>query len=301
MLRSENKILIYLTALWLVMISALGIWWLYLLIQFGSHLPPETLNMLPSLAKIMKIVKWEGSTFIVLLVLVSGSIFFLYLQNVRKAYALQDFFASLTHELKSPLASIKLNAEVMEEVLKNNPEKLEIYLKRIIQDSTRLEEDLDNILQLSRVQRGGRLNLTEVNLQKYIELYTSKNYSDLEIKISHDLNHTHILVDEFALKLILRNLLDNTKKHSPLAKNIKIELSIKEDRLKMIYDDQGQNFSGDTKLLGSLFYKHQSPTGSGIGLYLIKKLLSGMKGDLIIHSKKNLIFELDFILGQESA
>ena len=128
MLSSDNKFLIYLTALWLIMISALGFWWLYLLIQFGTSLPPETLSKVPSLAKIMTIVKWEGSAFIILLVLVSGSIFFLYLQNVRKAYALQDFFASLTHELKSPLASIKLNAEVMEEVLRNNPEKLELYL-----------------------------------------------------------------------------------------------------------------------------------------------------------------------------
>ena len=64
--------------------------------------------------------------------------------------------------------------------------------------------------------------------------------------------------------------------------------------LNISYSDNGDRFTGDTQSLGKLFYKHNSPKGSGIGLYLVKNLMQQMKGTCDFISQDSLIIQLGF-------
>ena len=275
-------------------VMALGIWWLYLLIKMGQ-LDPEALK-----TNVVNLAMWEGGTFIVLLVTLTISFLILYFREIRQTKSLQNFFSALTHELKTPLASIRLQSEVLAESLeKNNPEAKEItFAERLIEDTQNLETQMDKIIQLSRITRRGHLDLRPIFLKDVLKNII-KNYAgsiDIEVK---GLNESKILGDQFAIELILKNLIENTKHHSNSETATIIVRNIENGSIEISYEDDGK-FSGDKSKLGKLFYTNHSTRGSGIGLYLIQKLMNAMKGKVIIDPTQNFSVTLYFNIHKES-
>lgn len=288
-MKTTSKLLFTLSLIWATLLLAIGAWWIYLITHFDEILSHTDHH------RVTKMLTWEGGTFIFLLSLISLSIFSLYLIDLKKTKSLQDFFASVTHELKTPLASIKLQGEVLSELIesKNDPE-LKKLLGRLISDTSKLEGQMDKLLQLSRMERGGNLNLISIRLVPFIKNMT-KNIAreeNLAITIDSPVDDIAIVADEFALELIINNLFENTRVHSK-SKNISIKIKMLEGNVHLSYDD-GATFNGDPTKLGTLFYKHNSKKGSGIGLYLIKKLLAKMHGSISIATSPHLIFNLIF-------
>ena len=285
---NSSKLLFTLSLLWSLVLLLIGAWWVYIMINFDSFLGHA------DRPRITKMLAWEGGSFIVLLMLLSISLLILYLKDQNKTKSLQAFFASLTHELKTPLASIRLQGEVINEILDSKKDPaLDRLIGRLIDDTAKLEAQMDKILQLSRIERGGELNLTSVSLVPFIKGLAKTWVPDHEVEISGADTNTSIEVDEFALSLIVKNLLENTRIHT-VSKKIKIKITESDKRVKLSYFDHGQ-FSGDVEKLGTLFYKFNSTKGSGIGLYLTSKLLDKMDGELQIHRIENgLQFDLSF-------
>ena len=275
MIKSE-KLLFSLSVIWSTLLLALGTWWAYLIVSLASGSSKYNTSRLTSM------VLWEGGTFLILLLASSITLLFIYLKDKKRTKALQGFFSSLTHELKTPLASIRLQGEVIHDKIKDivgSNGDIEKLTNRLIQDTNRLETQMDKILQLSRLERGGNLNLVSVNLIDYLrrlEKDWGKSF-DLTFNFTIEKEESYIDVDQFALDLIFKNLLENTQIHSNDNK-IKIILSDFNNTILLKYSDGGV-FDGDQKKLGNIFYKHSSTKGSGIGLYLIKNLLLKMQGD----------------------
>ena len=290
--RNKYYIIISLSVILLLM---LGSWWLYLVFKLAFKL--QDLNHPLIEGNLISMIKWEGLTFFTCLTLLTITLLYIYVQDHKKTKALQAFFASLTHELKTPLASMKLQTQVLVDHLMdlniNNEEKQIIlkYANRFSDDNARLEDQLDNHLQLSRVERNASLNLNEISFSQLLKNEIKRFPDHLEIDYSQVPNDLKLFTDEFALKTILRNLIDNSIKH---AKSDPLNITITAHESKVRYSDNGKKFSGDTKRLGSLFYKHHSPQGSGIGVYIIKKLMLQMKGSLIITNHNSLQFHLNF-------
>lgn len=286
----RRNLLLILSFLWLATLLVLGGWWIYLMIKLGSVMEA---TVSPGF---MRMVKWEGGTFIFLLLLLSVSLFIMWLQDQRKTKSIQAFFASLTHELKTPLASIRLQSEVINELVSKlgNPRVNELT-GRLIEDTQKLEDQMDKILQLSRLERGGNLNPVAVNLVPFVSTIVDRWGNRLEVAINADKELPAVLADQFALTLVLRNLLENTRSH---ATNMQAQIQVQKqaDKVELTYKDDGV-FDGELGRLATLFYKHNSTKGSGIGLYLIKRLMQKMDGDLIITKEQNqLIFTLSFAL-----
>lgn len=271
------KVLFTLSLVWSLLILAIGTWWSYLLLNSEEG------------SKLANMIKWEGATFLLLLLLVSGSILLLFLKNLKKTKSFQAFFSSMTHELKTPLASIRLQADALESKLPT--QELKNLTERIIEDTKKLELKMDKILALSRVERDGVLSLEAIDLVGFLETIARDYAKELILKINTK-KRFFINADEFSLKLIFKNLLENTRKH---AKNNIIEINFFEEsnRITMNYDDHGV-FEGNQQKLGALFYKHNSTKGTGIGLYLCKKLMKKMGGDLNFIFSPNLSFNLSF-------
>lgn len=289
---NSSRLLFSLSLVWAAVLLLIGVWWVYLIFNF------ENIIAHSERIRVTKMIIWEGGSFIVLLLLLSISLMILYLKDQRKTKSLQIFFASLTHELKTPLASIRLQGEVIDEILsaRNDP-SLNKLISRLIEDTGKLETQMDKILQLSRIERGGELNLTAIKIIPFLKSYSKKYSSDLNIEIEANDQNTAIIADEFALELIVKNLFENTRAHTK-SQNVKIKIINLADTVLLTYQDQG-DFVGDINKLGTLFYKHNSAKGSGIGLYLTNKLLDKMNGKFEIQGSNNLIFSLTFKKSEE--
>ncbi|MBY0414714.1 MAG: HAMP domain-containing histidine kinase [Bdellovibrionales bacterium] len=286
--QNSSKLLFWLSLLWAVVLLMIGSWWIYIMINFESFLGHS------ERARISKMLAWEGGSFLVLLMLLSVSLLILYLKDQAKTKSLQGFFASLTHELKTPLASIRLQGEVINEILESrNDPGLDKIIGRLISDTAKLETQMDKILQLSRIERGGELNLTSLALAPYVRNLSAKWVPDHQVEIETNGNGHSIEVDEFALSLILKNLLENTRIHTT-SKKIEIKITDEKTHVHFSYVDHGE-FKGELSKLGTLFYKHNSTKGSGIGLYLTQQLLHKMDGNLLVSRQdKGLKFDLHF-------
>lgn len=268
----------------------LGVWWMYLLTFFARAMGPGQ-------GHVLNMVKWEGTTFLVLLVGAGCGLGFLYWHDLRKTRALQALFASLTHELKTPLASMRLQAEVIRDMSVDEAHdhgQLEELTTRLIQDTSKFEHELDKGLQLSRVEQDAVMTLVPVDLARFIKKHASKDLLGRELILQSESQHSVVLADEMALKMVFRNLFENSLRHNPEGKRVTITLKRQADQLICRYDDHGPDFTGDRKRLGQLFYKHESRKGTGIGLYLVKQLMQAMQGRFSISEQGPLVFSLQF-------
>lgn len=273
---TRTPLLFTLAIFWALIILALGVWWLYLL----HHI--QTINY----SNLTTMIKWEGGTFIILLLLLSGTLWYIYLKERAYTHSLTSFFAGVTHELKTPLASISLQAEAIETFLESgNRDHILRLTKRLTEDTRTLENQLDKLLQLSRVERGGKLTITPLLCQKLIKDVTNRYRQEISFTLTIASDLPPVLADHYALELILKNLIENTKRHAK-TKMASIALTVDKKRAILLYSDDG-HFEGDANRIGDLFYKHNSNKGSGIGLYLIKRLSAAMDGRADFYSDQS--------------
>jgi len=266
-------------------ILAMGSWWIYLILKFDHQLK--------------RMLLWEGGSFFVFLLILSCTLVYLFLVDRSKGRSLKIFLASMTHELKTPLASLKLQAEVIDEVAGNgNKQQLSSLTQRLLGDAKNVELQFDKILQLSKIELNNKPQTTIVNVTKLIEAV--KNEFSGEIKIEIEGDNFEVEADYLALTIIFRNLFENSIRHGNFGP-VKIKLGESEKFIIINYQDKN-SFSGDLNKLGTIFYKHSSPKGSGIGLYLSKKIIESFSGSLAINSTKdnNLIFTVKLIRSKAS-
>lgn len=284
-----------LTLLWVVLLLVLGSWWIYLVFTLHSTLTALNIPELVNEGRFLNMMKWEGSFFFLLLFLLGGSLFGMYFRDMRKSRAMQAFFSSLSHELKTPLASMRLQAEVIKDLIEDEThshEQLSNLTKRLIEDTYKLESELEKSLQLSRIEQDAPLSLTPISLSRYLKRHQQKLPLKIEIKIAPEAEE--VLADELALNMVFRNLFENTQRHNKNAEKIMIEANRQGDLVEVSYDDFGSEFTGNIEKLGQLFYKYNSTKGSGIGLYLIKSLMKKMHGNFQVSNENRLKFTLSF-------
>jgi signal transduction histidine kinase len=284
-----------LTFLWVILLLGLGAWWLYLVFSLHSSLSGLHLPELGDQERFINMIKWEGTFFFVFLCLLGGSLFGMYFRDMKKTKALQAFFSSLSHELKTPLASMRLQAEVIKDLIEDEShshDQLSELTKRLIEDTYNFESELEKSLQLSRIEQNAPLSLASLSLERFLKHLQQKFAINLQFDFAPDTNE--ILADELGLKMIFRNLIENSKRHNKDLKKIEIKVKRQFDFIEVTYDDFGHKFTGDENQLGNLFYKYNSTKGSGIGLYIIKSLMKKMGGDLKITNYDRLKFILSF-------
>lgn len=286
-----------LTFLWVVMLLGLGSWWLYLVFKLHTTLTSLKIPELGSQEKFLNMMKWEGSFFFIFLVLLGSSLIVMYLRDMKKSKAMQAFFASLSHELKTPLASMRLQAEVIKDLIEDDShshDQLAGLTKRLIEDTHKLESELEKSLQLSRIEQDAEMTLVPVSLERFLRRQEQKLQSPLKVELEIHKDAQEVLADELSLNMIFRNLFENTLRHNKETSKVFIKAQKSGPFVEVIYDDFGKKFQGDMKHLGDLFYKFNSSKGSGIGLYLIRHLMRKMQGSLEIVNDSRLQFKLCF-------
>ncbi|MBI3535451.1 MAG: HAMP domain-containing histidine kinase [Deltaproteobacteria bacterium] len=269
---------------WVIFICALGFWWGSLILKHSARIVEleKQLGIVSGLSennwsKMQRMLYWEGGTVFILLLASTVLLFWLYWRDVLRSKSIQAFFASLTHELRTPLTSIRLQAEALVEDKKYN----ETMLDRLLEDTLRLESQVERTLELARVEGGGALHLQPVRLRPLIEqtikacIETHPNQVTVDMKVED----TVVSADTIAVQIILKNLFENSLRHTYKEK-IKITISTTPDRNRiwLKYNDNGDGIKEKQIRYGRIFQKGQKSTGAGVGLYLISILMQRMNG-----------------------
>ncbi len=286
--------LMALQLLWLAVVLAIGYWWTHLLIKQASRISDLELALGLKLEtgagfdliKTHRMIFWESLSFMVLLVGISFLIFWMYWQELKRTRSVQAFFAALTHELRTPLTSIRLQAEALQDELAIVPQaetKLK-FISRLLEDTLRLESQVEKTLDLARVEGGGQASVVSISLKTLLER-EMQNWSDTlleKIEIIKNLEEGDVLADPGALRSIVRNVLENAIRHGGTTDGkirIQVGLGFSESfAVLSFFNSTPTGLSGLPKKVGTLFSKGSRSTGAGVGLYLIKTLMDRMGG-----------------------
>ena len=225
-------------------------------------------------------------------------------KDLNKIELLQkDFINNVSHEMKTPVSSIKGFAQLLEKENLTEEEKKE-YIGIIVEESDRLLNISSNILKLSKLQNKEKLtNKTDVNIsdqiRKIINVLENK-WTEKNITIMANLPETIVFGDEELLYQMWMNLLDNSIKFT--GENGSIDIDIRKNNSKIIVSikDNGIGMTEEEKKkIFERFYQvdqsHYSE-GSGLGLAIVKRIINLSGGKIDIESSKgkgsNFIVEL---------
>lgn len=271
MKRKRNWIVISLVGLWVAFTVTLAGWWLVFGLRQLDLIKRLSLQGAPDLHRYYQMLLWEGGILIASLI-GGGLALFYYARREQKRHAqVEEFFAAFTHDAKTALASLRLQAESLREDFANagsNP-----LLDRLLSDTLRLQLQLENSLFLVNLTRG-KLFLEPIVLSERIDTLRL-HWPDLTITQTGD---GVVMADARALESILTNLVQNAITHGR-ATEVSVDVRRSRDgRLSVRLTDNGNGFQGDVNQLGKLFVRHTRGSGSGVGLYIARQLLKRMRG-----------------------
>lgn len=220
----------------------------------------------------------ESTSFFALLLAVSLLLAWMYWREHQRTRAIQGFFAAVTHELRTPLTSIRLQAEAIAE-----GEQGAQLARRLLEDSHRLESQIDKTLELARIEGGGPLSEQAIPLHGWLARVLPDlalaHGARLDLRAHVDAGLPPVQADAGALQMILRNLIENSVRHSRIDP-VKVRLTAAQrgDRLVLEYQDNGRGVAPGTGRLGRLFGRGAGSSGAGVGLYLVRRLMQRMGG-----------------------
>ncbi len=247
---------------------------------------------------------------ILILVLISGFylMYRLAASQIRLVRQQQDFVSAVSHELKTPLTSIRMYGEMLKQGWATDDKKTEYY-NYIFDESERLSRLINNILQLARMSRNEQqAKLSRNSISELVSLLESKISSQIEhagFKLNLSCSATgelNIDVDWFTQ--IILNLVDNAIKFSAGAENKTIDIScrqLQDNKIMFSIRDYGPGIKKDQmKSIFKLFYRSENEVtretvGTGIGLSLVHQMTQAMNGTIdVINQQPGAEFRLTF-------
>ena len=217
---------------------------------------------------------------------------------IEKDKQKDDFLDSVTHELRTPITAIRAAGEIL---LDDDDIPVEIkkdFLENIISESDRLNEIINDILYLDKLESGTiKLNINKNNiidtyhkaLKPIYHLIQQKNIHHSEINL---LNDNEFYYDEARIIQVFQNILGNAYKFTEESGMIQVKFQEKDNLLKIGIFNTGKKIpEEDIELIFDKFYqsKHQNirkPVGTGLGLAICKKIIDAHQGKIYAENKE---------------
>lgn len=219
------------------------------------------------------------------------------LREIRRNEQHDAFLNAVTHELKTPIASIKLYLETLKARAVSDEKRHEFY-DVMLADSNRLLTTVEQVLQASRTkEKHRRLNITEIELNKFLEesikiVQTSHNLDETMIKLTGTSDEIKISGDAAELQTAFINLLDNAIKYSADSPKISVRLKNSGDKKVQIFiKDNGIGLaSNELKRIFKRFYRvsnlsTQEKKGTGLGLFIVQSIIKKHGGKIWVDSR----------------
>ncbi|MCM2359979.1 MAG: HAMP domain-containing histidine kinase, partial [Geobacteraceae bacterium] len=231
---------------------------------------------------------------LLLVILVGVYVIFVYWKRQSDLVKQQkNFMSQVTHELKSPLASIQLHLETIK-LRKPPADKLERFLDTMLADTDRLNNLISNLLMAARLEHRGRtphypvIDLSElverVMEQKRVKLPEG---GSLTVQVGKGIKAA---VDTEGMETVLRNLFENAVLYSPASPEIAVTLTRKGRNCLLTFRDNGRGIEKkDLKKVFRMFYRVRHPgeniRGTGLGLYIVRSVVKEHGGRITVASE----------------
>lgn len=247
----------------------------------------------------------EGSVFVLLLIIGLMQVRRVFSKEIALASLQRNFVHSITHELKSPLASIKASLQTFQ---KRNlePEKRDKLIGNSLSDIERLESLVDNILIAAKIEReehGLEPDLVDISFvcEQIVKRY-SLNKKEITVVTEIEPN-IYLNISKFGFASVVNNLVENAIKYSPEGATVKLQLQQINNIVKLTVSDTGYGIPEEEKnKIFQKFYRigneeTRKNKGTGLGLYIVKRVVDVFKGKISIknNSPSGTIFELEFV------
>lgn len=204
-----------------------------------------------------------------------------------------EFLSIASHEMKTPLTSIKAYLQLLELSVNKNNEKAYSFTKKAIVSVDRLKDLIAELLDVSKIQNGKlNLNISDFDFNEMMdEAIEAIQYNSPKHTLHKSGNiGCEVKGDRERLQQVIINLLSNAVKYSPDAKEIFIHATIENDEIKVSVKDQGIGISEDNfSKIFKRYYRVEGQDihfqGLGIGLYISMDIIQRHNGKLWVESE----------------
>jgi signal transduction histidine kinase len=217
-----------------------------------------------------------------------------------------NFVSSVSHELRAPIASVRLLAESLERGKISEPQKQNEYFKFIVQECRRLSSLIENVLDFSRIEQGRKeyeFEPTDVvklirETVKLMEPYATERNVTLALELENSENSTNNFqptLDGQAIQQALLNLIDNAIKHSPNEEAVIIGVKVlptgSRQHVQIYVEDSGPGIPPcEREKIFERFYRlgselRRETQGVGIGLSIVKHIVEAHGGKILVQSE----------------
>ena len=222
---------------------------------------------------------WLVSTAAVgLVVLLFGYTLWVVLRQRRLTEIQRDFINNITHELQTPVSTLRIAAGVLQQPdIIQQPDRLRQYARIVNEESRRLQQQVQNVLQLARRQRTGFVpEHTEVDLNEVMTTLAGQYLPPLQLDLQP--GPAPLLADRYALETLLTNLIDNARKYCHDVPNVTLSTRTQAGKLIWSVADNGIGIAKTHhRAVFRQFYR--VPTGDihdvkgfGLGLYYVRQV-----------------------------
>ncbi|WP_338761189.1 HAMP domain-containing sensor histidine kinase [Bernardetia sp. ABR2-2B] len=258
------------------------------------YFPTESKYILGKMAMILS----SSIIFIGVIILCFAAAIYTIIRQKKVSEVTNDFINNMTHEFKTPIATISLAREILQDSsVQQNPEKTNRYLGVIADESKRLSSQVENVLQAAKLDRKDlKLNFKSLDIHQIIEKVIRNSAVQVENrggKIFTDLRAAQTLVegDQVHITSIVSNLIDNANKYSPNVPRIEVQTQNTSNGIEIKFIDEGQGIP--KKVVSKIFDKfYRVPTGNvhnvkgfGLGLSYVKSMVEAHHGTISVESE----------------
>jgi signal transduction histidine kinase len=230
--------------------------------------------------------------FVVAIILGGGMLSWQANRNMMFAQQKTTFVSNVSHELKTPLTSIRMYAELLKEERVKDPEKKNHYLQVIVSESQRLTRLVNNVLDFGRLEQGKKqYHFRDLDLAEFLRgvvetqrLSVQKAGMVLENEIP--LQSFRVRTDPDALEQVLLNLLDNAIKYAAAGKELIVDLKSLDDHFRLMVFDRGPGIAvRHRERIFQKFHRVDNSLtsrqpGSGLGLSIARSIMRELEGDI---------------------
>ncbi len=236
----------------------------------------------------------EGITSFLLIIIGAVLVFRAVRRQFRQAQQQQNFMMAITHELKTPIAITKLNLETLQKH-QLSQEKQQQLISNTLQEAGRMNTLCNNLLLASQIEAGDyTLTIEKINISELI----TESVNDFKMRfpkrniIWDGILEMYVNGDRLLLQMAVNNLLDNAIKYSGKEESIYINLTKDNHQIIFLIKDEGKGIPDDEKYkIFNKFYRvgnlhTREAKGTGLGLYLTKKIVEQHNGIITVRDNK---------------
>lgn len=216
------------------------------------------------------------------------------LEQMRK-----DFVANVSHELKTPITSIKGFSETLLDGAMNERNTLENFLSIILKESDRLQSLIEDLLDLSKIEKQGfKMNPSYIDLNVLLEeiliiLDRKAKEKDIILTFERPAKDLYLFVDASRIKQVFINLVNNAIAYTPANGEVKVSVKDAGEDVEISVSDTGIGIEkAEISRIFERFYRvdkarSRNSGGTGLGLAIVKHIVEAHHGSITVESELN--------------